>query len=48
MAHFMGAPRATIGRKKLFKLVYQKSDDNVEKERVFTEIMDVFKATGKL
>ena len=25
-----------------------RSDDNVEKERVFTEIMDVFKATGKL
>ena len=25
-----------------------RSDDSVEKERVFTEIMDVFKATGKL
>lgn len=25
-----------------------RSDDDVEKERVFTEIMDVFKATGKL
>ncbi|MBK8047742.1 MAG: metal-sensitive transcriptional regulator [Anaerolineales bacterium] len=25
-----------------------RSDDNAEKERVVTEIMDVFKATGKL